>query len=109
FPLSFYYCACFHLYLLSFPTRRSSDLYPFFPYIYFFFFFIYFFLCYRLFHIFLNISSSKLSFHSFFWNHSFSSAYKIFKLFHSLDRKLTRLNSSSVSLSYAVFCFIKKS
>src|SRR5690625_6811753 len=31
-----------------------------------------------------------------------------FKRFHDLDRKSTRLNSSHVAISYAVFCLKKK-
>src|SRR5699024_12530588 len=33
--------------------------------------------------------------------------FTIFTLVFRLDRKSTRLNSSHVSISYAVFCFIK--
>src|SRR5699024_12664616 len=86
--LFLFYCSCHHLSLHSFPTRRSSDLAS-------------------IFHakrnIVLNCSTNKLV----IWilkDHT----YIMSNFPNSLDRKSTRLNSSHVSISYAVFCLKKK-
>src|SRR5690554_7020351 len=44
----------------------------------------------------------------FFIMHYCAHVYKVIKLFDALDRKSTRLNSSHVRISYAVFCLKKK-
>src|SRR5699024_11280618 len=87
-------------YLHSFPTRRSSDL--------------------RLtelsltsFSAFLCLSALLLSFCLIFDSHSAPSLSSLSCLSLSAcnsisDRKSTRLNSSHVSISYAVFCLKKK-
>src|SRR5690606_41554965 len=88
-------------YLLSFPTRRSSDL--------LFFFLIFVFIelelirfCLAVFlldvHLRLFFLAVRLCIADFIWNRT------IFQK----DRKSTRLNSSHVKNSYAVFCFNKK-
>src|SRR5699024_12693075 len=94
FFLSFYFV---YLDLHSFPTRRSSDLYP-----------IADTFCYCLmpnhFHFLVRIKSESVLKKVF--------REKIEKRnlqgFQNLDRKSTRLNSSHVSISYAVFCLKKK-
>src|SRR5699024_11864877 len=102
---SFHFHSFFHLlFLHSFPTRRSSDLL--FPVCYYFFnrltlvitrnqdcYLIHF----QFLHIYPSILSSPLLFTVFILN---SVSTK--------DRKSTRLNSSHVSISYAVFCLKKK-
>src|SRR5699024_12416460 len=76
----FFHCSLDLRDLHSFPTRRSSDLAAYF-------------------HVFVNITAFM---------------YKIVHLkillpnLHWKDRKSTRLNSSHVSISYAVFCLKKK-
>src|SRR5207245_11769434 len=96
----------YHLYLNSFPTRRSSDLIAlqvkdFFP-----FFYVKLSLDHhqheskrtdwvRHFHDILQDSKSNV-------RGTFTKVWK-------LDRKSTRLNSSHGSISYAVFCLKKKS
>src|SRR5699024_12683948 len=89
------------LFLLSFPTRRSSDL-----------------LCehsisyFSVHSLFLSISEHNLYYETFpvlstvfgtYGSHHFVDKYTL-----QLDRKSTRLNSSHVSISYAVFCLKKK-
>src|SRR5699024_12269351 len=86
--LFFFYSYPHHQDLHSFPTRRSSDLFP--P------------------------ATSSL------YNHAYHELVFIiivvfcnFQLYHIkgksfVDRKSTRLNSSHVSISYAVFCLKKK-
>src|SRR5699024_11371368 len=54
---------------------------------------------YRLIHIFAN---------PFLYSFSIKSLHLITVLFNKKDRKSTRLNSSHVSISYAVFCLKKK-
>src|SRR5699024_11971905 len=100
FSLSFFlHCFVGHLYLLSFPTRRSSDLLlvmlPSRP--------------------FPKLISAALTPSTQVW---FSSLSRICCKACSgsipapigilIDRKSTRLNSSHVSISYAVFCLKKK-
>src|SRR5699024_12265105 len=88
---SCFYHYGYHCYLHSFPTRRSSDLCP------------------------VNITIKNnipavkaIPFAPFaapYIDKSKKTATKI----HEGDRKSTRLNSSHVSISYAVFCLKKKS
>src|SRR5438067_10617908 len=73
----FFICSCAHLVLLSFPTRRSSDLST------------------RSSSCFLRPASSTRT------GRGTPSS-------RPQDRKSTRLNSSHVSSSYAVFCLKKK-
>src|SRR5699024_12545330 len=75
---SFFYCSCPPPALPSFPTRRSSDLNTYFD----------------------AGEGNDLSGQLPYVDLS-SDEY-------SLDRKSTRLNSSHVSISYAVFCLKKK-
>src|SRR5437868_15514236 len=87
-PLYSYYFFFFHLspsppYLHSFPTRRSSDLSSFSP----------------------GKASVPPAILSGTAIRSRSASKKIGS---GLDRKSTRLNSSHVSISYAVFCLKKK-
>src|SRR5690606_41529171 len=88
-PRFFFSCYGAHRDLHSFPTRRSSDLSPL-PR--------------------LRGRGQKISLRSFFL---FPTAYPLpaapsgaTRL--NLDRKSTRLNSSHVKISYAVFCLKKK-
>src|SRR5699024_12360158 len=80
----FFYCSVPHLDLHSFPTRRSSDLllertYP----------------------------SVRIPYPSASPHHS--NDYEAVQEYQPvIDRKSTRLNSSHVSISYAVFCLKKK-
>src|SRR5699024_12567137 len=67
--------------LHSFPTRRSSDL-----------------------HL-LPTNSAWLDQHNLRNPYDFS---EILAKYKNIDRKSTRLNSSHVSISYAVFCLKKK-
>src|SRR5699024_11301116 len=58
-----------------------------------------------------SISWSVFSTGSFWSNDHFSNGFTHFRAYFScctLDRKSTRLNSSHVSISYAVFCLKKK-
>src|SRR5699024_12805861 len=84
FFLFFFHSSVDHLDLPSFPTRRSSDL------------------------LFLEpikcTKRSGLGFSDIQWR-DFKSSRPVLK---QLDRKSTRLNSSHVSISYAVFCLKKK-
>src|SRR5690625_6818852 len=96
--LFFHPCTCSLLYLHSFPTRRSSDLFSFMAI------------------DFCNSCNSSL------WETSIgvfksvriwsmgavSSIGETAPIDHILDRKSTRLNSSHVAISYAVFCLKKK-
>src|SRR5699024_11717464 len=81
--LFFLPCSGAHRYLHSFPTRRSSDLslYP----------------C-------INEIGVRNSWETF----AIKSFLNLSSLLSSVDRKSTRLNSSHVSISYAVFCLKKK-
>src|SRR5699024_11921862 len=82
----FFYCSRPHLYLHSFPTRRSSDLIG---------------LHTRF------VDSDDLV---VIVEHSDTAAFGVIGILqcHGEDRKSTRLNSSHVSISYAVFCLKKK-
>src|SRR5699024_12303129 len=75
----FFYCVPVSLALHSFPTRRSSDL-SFFSFLF---------------------SFTNLVLGAFI-------LFFIGNLPYKIDRKSTRLNSSHVSISYAVFCLKKK-
>src|SRR5699024_12856206 len=78
-----------HRYLLSFPTRRSSDLRSTRP--------LYFSL------------TCPCSLLNFLYSLAISVLMRFLTCcFKSQDRKSTRLNSSHVSISYAVFCLKKK-
>src|SRR5699024_12546257 len=95
---SLFYVLVTHLYLHSFPTRRSSDL--------------------------LLFSSIKFGLHKhneltdmLFCDVSNATLHPSenptnpqlsISIYFCRDRKSTRLNSSHVSISYAVFCFKKK-
>src|SRR5699024_12138617 len=110
--LLFFFLYCVHLYLLSFPTRRSSDLAIFYrgqawmaP---------------------CSLMERLLSFHyanNRLIGDGYSNCCKVYPNGDArsigaglcldceskrLDRKSTRLNSSHVSISYAVFCLKKK-
>src|SRR5690606_42106048 len=99
FSLLFIQCYLAHQYLHSFPTRRSSDL-----------------KCPNT----LSATEKKtivqnfqpLQHQSVFFSHIKYSKMvynqKGEKLLEDLDRKSTRLNSSHVKISYAVFCLKKK-
>src|SRR5690625_7463235 len=78
----FFLCSRAHLDLHSFPTRRSSDLYR----------------CHGLSCFVASVSSIRSC--------NASSASSPTKA--TSDRKSTRLNSSHVAISYAVFCLKKK-
>src|SRR5437868_10239789 len=84
FSFFFFYCSVHHLNLHSFPTRRSSDLNS------------YSALVLKI----LSRSSLRFCSTSNLSNAEARSA--------KADRKSTRLNSSHVSISYAVFCLKKK-
>src|SRR5690606_41680270 len=75
----FFYCYFAHRYLHSFPTRRSSDL--------------------------VRGSAKVISRYA-----STPCVYDLWSPFSpsTVDRKSTRLNSSHVKISYAVFCLKKK-
>src|SRR5437870_8659425 len=79
----FFYCFGAHRDLPSFPTRRSSDLLP---------------NCVGVIGITLSDSAVKVS----------RSSGETFTAESLKDRKSTRLNSSHVAISYAVFCLKKK-
>src|SRR5699024_12685265 len=79
-----------HLDLHSFPTRRSSDLNVLFPKI-------------------ISSSSPTATFEEDFAKFPLIYAILICNFLRNCsDRKSTRLNSSHVSISYAVFCLKKK-
>src|SRR5207249_11520479 len=82
----FFFYSCDHLDLHSFPTRRSSDL----PRLRLF--------CLSVFHVHSDSKHGRCRSHP---------AHIDGKL-GEIDRKSTRLNSSHVSISYAVFCLKKK-
>src|SRR5690606_40011136 len=86
----FFQCYCHHRDLHSFPTRRSSDLY------------LGKFLCkFRQLPLQVDFRPARVSRRGRrgrFWRPETASA----------DRKSTRLNSSHVKISYAVFCLKKK-
>src|SRR5699024_12156585 len=94
-----------HRYLLSFPTRRSSDL---------IFILIFFFLPKGEVQAPLE-HNSKVKLPLAVWGYALAMG-GIMLAYYSvatnmalfLDRKSTRLNSSHVSISYAVFCLKKK-
>src|SRR5699024_11679201 len=93
----FFYCSGLHRDLLSFPTRRSSDLSSL-VFLWFLFRFLFRFFLLRLFCFLLRLYLISVF---------------LFTLLELLvipveDRKSTRLNSSHVSISYAVFCLKKK-
>src|SRR5699024_12668184 len=89
------YCPVLHRDLHSFPTRRSSDLPSPTPVV----------LCDSLFLMAAsNLSASVII--PVLYNSVTSSFITPFLSF--ADRKSTRLNSSHVSISYAVFCLKKK-
>src|SRR5439155_26372228 len=77
----FFYCSAHHPHLHSFPTRRSSDLTTELPS--------------------LHLCREKLTFLRSQDLGEILAAQK-------RDRKSTRLNSSHVAISYAVFCLKKK-
>src|SRR5438067_9298865 len=83
-PLIFFYSAGDHLYLHSFPTRRSSDL-----------------------GLTVDWVSPTASVRA---NSTFPFGYNDGPIGagKGIDRKSTRLNSSHVSISYSVFCLKKK-
>src|SRR5690625_6228585 len=74
-----------HRHLHSFPTRRSSDLST------------------ILLLNFIKLSPNKKANYPLYYTICPS-----FKYFWTKDRKSTRLNSSHVAISYAVFCLKKK-
>src|SRR5690349_23774152 len=86
----FCYCSCDHHLLHSFPTRRSSDLS-------------------MAIGIVLGVSFGVVA---AVRQYSILDGLYLFSLrfdwFPSGDRKSTRLNSSHVEISYAVFCLKKK-
>src|SRR5437870_6446244 len=77
--LFFFYCSCHHRDLHSFPTRRSSDL---------------------------RIVTDSLA--DLLLTPSRDADETLRREGKSSDRKSTRLNSSHVAISYAVFCLKKK-
>src|SRR5437870_13086407 len=81
----FFSCSAAHLYLHSFPTRRSSDLISAMP-----------------------LVGDKIRFLLLGGNIVGENALLRFYVLHDVDRKSTRLNSSHVAISYAVFCLKKK-
>src|SRR5699024_12268357 len=92
-------CHVYLRYLHSFPTRRSSDL-----------IYLFFLVSFVLGTILVTVLSSLASYFSFVRYYEAdpqNPAYGIFNLILR-DRKSTRLNSSHVSISYAVFCLKKK-
>src|SRR5699024_11416893 len=95
--LSFFYCVTL-IYLHSFPTRRSSDL-------------TFLVCCLELTPVpkagdKATIFLKRSSFKSVGTSTGFASTTDLKD--DRLDRKSTRLNSSHVSISYAVFCLKKK-
>src|SRR5207249_11204576 len=77
----FFYSSRHHRDLHSFPTRRSSDLF--------------------------NLPQRKKILAQRI-NQAFADPLQMIKMNTDQDRKSTRLNSSHVSISYAVFCLKKK-
>src|SRR5690606_40318850 len=96
--LSSFYCYRAHRVLHSFPTRRSSDL---------------LWLVWNLFDHLLFLHPADVSWHDV-PERVGAGTGSIFKKYwqrffiDGLDRKSTRLNSSHVKISYAVFCLKKK-
>src|SRR5699024_12275559 len=100
-PSLFFFSYSPLLYLLSFPTRRSSDLF------HRFFFLVVEHMSFttrlRLYSLIVippSLPTNKLFVFSIFLVYLLD--------YYSQDRKSTRLNSSHVSISYAVFCLKKK-
>src|SRR5207253_9973538 len=81
-PLSFFYSSRDHRDLHSFPTRRSSDL--------------------------ANLNPPSPAAHSVCSAFAFPQPASKRVVGTIIDRKSTRLNSSHVAISYAVFCLKKK-
>src|SRR5207249_10713302 len=95
FPFFFFYCSVHHPDLHSFPTRRSSDLHA------------------KIldFGLAKVASAAKVSSGATDMMATVSADSQSEQLTSpgtALDRKSTRLNSSHVSISYAVFCLKKK-
>src|SRR5690606_41948201 len=105
----FVYCYALHRYTHSFPTRRSSDLgakriifpcvglakSPF---------------SFKRTQIFQAVSLSSVSLITIAFSNPFpltSVTIVLFLIYSFIDRKSTRLNSSHVKISYAVFCLKK--
>src|SRR5699024_12616551 len=84
--LSMFVCASYHLVLHSFPTRRSSDLA----------------------HGGLEHQDPHHHVRGEVLDPTASTDARRPALLRAQDRKSTRLNSSHVSISYAVFCLKKK-
>src|SRR5439155_24237798 len=87
-PPFFFHTSCHHQHLHSFPTRRSSDLFD-------------------------QPKSWRWSSGSSFEKNSEKPSTRSafvtrMKTGKRIDRKSTRLNSSHVAISYAVFCLKKK-
>src|SRR5690606_41950401 len=106
--LSLFQCSLHHLYLHSFPTRRSSDLDVFnygkhrrdFTYIDD--------IVAGIIHTLDHPAQANMGWDSENPDPASSAApYRIYNI-GSKDRKSTRLNSSHVKISYAVFCLKKK-
>src|SRR5437660_2949392 len=88
----FFYCPDAHPDLHSFPTRRSSDLIP------------------MVVSPFVGFALGYLVMLAVLWIFRRGHPGKLNRMIHSTarDRKSTRLNSSHVAISYAVFCLKKK-
>src|SRR5690606_39868271 len=56
----------------------------------------------------LIINSDGHEYPNYYWNYDLNGFKTIWIINYSLDRKSTRLNSSHVKISYAVFCLKKK-
>src|SRR5439155_26853463 len=94
----FFYCSAHHLHLHSFPTRRSSDLGKGYPN--------------RLKGAEIPLGGRIVAVASAYEAMTHDCPYRL-AMSHAaareeLDRKSTRLNSSHVAISYAVFCLKKK-
>src|SRR5699024_12446618 len=91
-------CYALYLYLHSFPTRRSSDLHRA--------------LVFSQFTSYLRAVAAELDAQGIAYEYLDGSTRDRTKVIESFrtgrDRKSTRLNSSHVSISYAVFCVKKK-
>src|SRR5699024_12748424 len=100
----FVLCVLVHLYLHSFPTRRSSDLCNLYKNrgIFIFELSLISWVIVVLCAIFIGFSKSGLP------NSGILVVTVLMFIFPAKDRKSTRLNSSHVSISYAVFCLKKK-
>src|SRR5690606_41949512 len=108
FPLSFdtrffFSCSCDHRSLHSFPTRRSSDLEN-----------KQYIVTWALGHLVTNATPEEYDTKFKEWKLSELPIipdymkHVVIKKTRSQDRKSTRLNSSHVKISYAVFCLKKK-